>query len=134
MRNPIFGWAALALLTLLFSGRGSVAQETEPPGETATASSFQRDDVDESIDKAIAYLLTQQREDGAIVDKSHDTTMTALAIMAMASVGYQTVEPSNEGQAMARIEQHAPPGARGGLVGHRAFSRRPRRSLRSPTG
>ena len=66
------------------------------------ASTFQKDEVDLAVAKAIGYLLTKQRDDGAILDKGHETTMTALSIMAMASVGTQPSDPSREGQAMQR--------------------------------
>ncbi|MCA8999237.1 MAG: terpene cyclase/mutase family protein [Planctomycetaceae bacterium] len=68
------------------------------PAETA----FQKDEIDIAMDKAIAYLVSKQRDDGAIIDKGHDTTMTALSIMAMASVGIQPADPTPEGQAMSR--------------------------------
>lgn len=58
--------------------------------------------MDIAAEKAIAYLLSQQKDSGAIFDRSHDTTMTSLAIMAMASVGIQPADPGPEGQAMNR--------------------------------
>ncbi len=47
----------------------------------------ERDEVDLSIERGVQYLLSIQREDGAITDRQYDTTMTALAIMALASIG-----------------------------------------------
>ncbi|MEZ6130555.1 MAG: prenyltransferase/squalene oxidase repeat-containing protein [Planctomycetaceae bacterium] len=81
------------------------AQSLNTPGLSTppAVSVFQKDEVDLAAEKAIAFLLTQQKKDtGAIFDKSHDTTMTSLAIMAMASVGVQPVDPGPEGQAMHR--------------------------------
>jgi hypothetical protein len=52
------------------------------------------------VDKAVSYLVSKQREDGAVLDGSYDTTMTALSIMAMAAVGVQPGDPSAEGRAM----------------------------------
>ncbi len=63
---------------------------------------LQKDEVDEAVDRAVTYLLSKQRDDGAVLDKGHDTTMTALALMAMASVGVQPVEESPEGQCMRK--------------------------------
>ena len=63
---------------------------------------FQKDETDIAIDKAVAYLMTRQRDDGAIVDKGIDTTMTALSIMAMASVGVQPADASPQGQSMQK--------------------------------
>ncbi|MCA9059882.1 MAG: hypothetical protein KDA85_15350 [Planctomycetaceae bacterium] len=83
-----------------------VAQETTVPPVTPTNSSemsaFQKDQIDVSVDRAVAFLLSKQRDDGAVADKGHDTTMTALAIMAMAGVGIQPVDPTPEGQSMQR--------------------------------
>ena len=61
---------------------------------------FAKDETDSAVDKAIGFLLSKQREDGAITEKQHDTTMTALAIMAMGSVGVQPHDPTPEGKAM----------------------------------
>ncbi|MFM7923976.1 MAG: hypothetical protein ACKPJJ_27470, partial [Planctomycetaceae bacterium] len=69
---------------------------------TAAASVFQKDEVDLAMDRAVAWLQTKQREDGAIIDRGHDTTMTALAIMALASVGVQPGSPTPAGQSMQR--------------------------------
>lgn len=63
-------------------------------------SPFAKDRTDLAVDKAVAFLVSKQRKDGAITEGRHDTTMTALAIMAMASVGVQPGEPSPEGRAM----------------------------------
>lgn len=61
-----------------------------------------RDEVDKAVELGVQYLISQQQENGAIRDRRHDTTMTSLAIMAMASVGYQPAENSQAGNAMRR--------------------------------
>lgn len=58
--------------------------------------------MDASVDKAIRYLIAQQRPDGAIASRGNDTAMTALAVMAMASVGHQPTDFSPAGRAMNR--------------------------------
>lgn len=89
-----------AVIFLLATCNVVLAQETT---DTAPAVSvFQKDQTDIAVDKAIAYLISKQRDDGAIIDKSIDTTMTALSIMAMASVGVQPTDISPEGQAMQK--------------------------------
>lgn len=89
--------------TLCVICAGQDASETKPSElSSATVSPFQKDEIDLAADKAIAFLVSQQKDTGAIFDKGHDTTMTALAIMAMASVGIQPSEPGREGQAMNR--------------------------------
>ncbi len=70
--------------------------------DAPVVSVFQKDQTDIAVDKAIAYLISKQRDDGAIIDKGIDTTMTALAIMSMASVGVQPTDVSPEGQAMQK--------------------------------
>ena len=91
----------LAILTsLALTLCASATAQAQPA--SAVGVEFQKDVVDESVDRAIAYLISKQRDDGAIIDKGHDTTMTALAIMAMASVGIQPDNSSPEGQAMQR--------------------------------
>lgn len=68
--------------------------------EPLRISPFDKDRTDLAIDKAVSYLISKQRKDGAILDGSNDTTMTALSIMAMASVGVQPGDLSPEGRAM----------------------------------
>ncbi len=81
----------------------AVAQDTPPHLATEVAvSPFRKDEVDAAADKAIAFLVTQQKEDGSIHTGKYQTTMTSLAIMAMASVGIQPADPSAEGQSMNR--------------------------------
>lgn len=91
----------IQIITLfVLMGTASFAQAQDE--KEIVPSTFQKDEVDLAVDKAIAYLLSQQRDDGAITDKSYETTMTALSIMAMASVGIQPSDLSPEGQAMQR--------------------------------
>ena len=68
----------------------------------STAAPFEKDLTDAAVDKAVSFLVSQQRPDGAITDQKHETTMTSLAIMAMASVGVQPVDPDHRGQAMRK--------------------------------
>ena len=69
---------------------------------SAAVMPFEKDLTDAAVDKAVNYLVSQQRPDGAITDERHETTMTSLAIMAMASVGVQPVDLDNRGQAMRK--------------------------------
>ena len=95
--------AAVAILLCAFLTSDASAQDKAAPAVAApTVSPFQKDEVDIAADKAIAFLVTQQKEDGSIQTGQHQTTMTSLAIMAMASVGIQPADPSPEGQAMNR--------------------------------
>ncbi len=98
MKTPVFVLMIVSLMALPVS---LFAQDPVDAVEKPV-SAFQKDQTDIALDKAIAYLISQQRNDGAILDKSHDTTMTALSLMAMASVGIQPIDPSPEGVAMQR--------------------------------
>ena len=44
---------------------------------------FKKDRTDEAADRAVKFLISQQKPDGSISDNSASTAMTALAIMAM---------------------------------------------------
>lgn len=98
---PRHGVIALTACVLVLSAGYRSCPADDPPADTAI-SPFEKDDVDRSVDRAIDYLLRQQKENGAIHDRGHDTTMTSLSLMAMASVGIQPSDPDRRGQAMKR--------------------------------
>ncbi len=102
-----------ALFTLCLVGSlpvdhvGAQSEKTETVADTSDLSTatlqvspFDKDRVDLAVDKAVSFLVSKQRKDGAILDDSYDTTMSALSIMAMASVGVQPGDPSSEGRVM----------------------------------
>lgn len=99
---PCLIMGSVFLLLSVFGGNQSV--QAQPPRSTVPEpeSAFQKDQVDVAIDRGVAYLISKQRDDGAIIDKGYDTTMTALGIMALASVGIQPTDPTPEGLAMQR--------------------------------
>jgi hypothetical protein len=67
-----------------------------------------KDRVDIATDKAVAYIVKMQEADGSFNDSSarhsarNGYAMTALGIMALASIGHQPVDPSREGVAMKK--------------------------------
>ncbi len=65
-----------------------------------------KDAVDVAVNNGVAFLITQQNEDGSFVDKrgrdQHHSVMTALALMSMASVGHLPSDQTVEGEAMRR--------------------------------
>ena len=69
---------------------------------TFPALAQEKDKVDKSIDKAIAYLIKIQKKDGSIYDHKHSVTMTSLAIMAFAAAGHQPDDTSKEGESMRK--------------------------------
>lgn len=74
-----------------------LGQNVNPAPAVSNAPDFVRSEVDTAIDRAIQFLLLQQRPDGAITDRQYDTTMTALAIMSLASVGTTPSTPTERG-------------------------------------
>lgn len=56
----------------------------------------------QAIDRGIAFLQENQKDTGAISSGQYDTAMTALATMAMASVGVTPSEPGARGVSMRR--------------------------------
>lgn len=115
-RRWLAGWTVVGLVVGASAGaeaavdldEGGAANgtstDTSPAPATADLgiSPFEKDDVDRSVDRAIAWLLKQQKDNGAIHDRGHDTTMTSLSLMAMASVGIQPSDPDARGRAMKR--------------------------------
>ncbi len=104
-------WFAALALGSRTSAADTDAVSSEPsPGKTAVKDlsetdfgvTFQKDQTDRAVDKAIRFLLSQQHDNGSITDQRYDTTMTALSIMALASVGNQPGAPGTEGRAMGR--------------------------------
>ena len=71
----------------------------------AEAAPRRDDKTDVAIRRAIAFLITQQDKEGAIQTQfqwANRTAMTALSLMAMASVGHQPADDTPQGQAMKK--------------------------------
>jgi hypothetical protein len=60
------------------------------------------DRTDNAIRRALAYLLTQQKDDGSIHSGKHATAMTGLATMAFCATGHQPTDPTPEGAALRK--------------------------------
>ena len=86
------------LASFVSAAANAYSQASSETAVVAAESSFAKDEVDAAIEAATRYLVTQQRNDGAITDRQHDTTMTALAIMALASTGNTPSTPSELGE------------------------------------
>lgn len=63
---------------------------------------YAADDIDRAVNRAANHLLETQREDGAIADRGHEIAMTALSIMAMASIGVQPSKLNKRGRGMEK--------------------------------
>jgi hypothetical protein len=83
----------------------ALGQATREAGDSNTLGVDQsqaEEAVNEAIAEGLRYLLSQQREDGAITDRQYDTTMTSLAIMAFASTGVLPAETTPRGRALRK--------------------------------
>jgi hypothetical protein len=90
----------VALATLSFAQPGLFM----PTATAADSIVLEVDDqaIATAVQAGVRYLMTQQKEDGSIHDRGHETAMTSLAIMAMASVGVQPSDPGPQGIAMRK--------------------------------
>ncbi len=113
--------ATVSLLTclLLTTVLTDSTPAAEPPQEVT------RQQVTESIERSVAYLISRQHESGCFSDDRdpykgkreawqrdlrenryrhprHSTALTSLAILSLASLGHQPCDPTDEGRAMAR--------------------------------
>ena len=81
---------------------------TALPFCVSAAAGRAKDRVDIATDKAAAYIVKMQEVSGSFNDSSarqsarNGYAMTALGIMALASIGHQPVDPSREGVAMKK--------------------------------
>ena len=91
----------LISLTILFCFAAVFGQDNKE-NSLDVGNPFKPDKVDKAIERGIGFLMKKQRGDGAILDRGHDTTMTALSLMAMAAVGNQPINPDDKGRMMRK--------------------------------
>ena len=91
----------LISLTILFCFAAVFGQDNKE-NSLDFGNPFKPDKVDKAIERGIGFLMKKQRGDGAILDRGHDTTMTALSLMAMAAVGNQPINPDDKGRMMRK--------------------------------
>ncbi len=82
------------------SGLGPV--QVVQAAEDDVLASIDEQAIASSVQRAVRYLVSNQKPDGSIHDRDHSTAMTALSIMAMASVGHQPADPTPEGETMRK--------------------------------
>ena len=63
---------------------------------------FKPDEVDKAIESGIKFVLSNQKDDGAIYDRGNPTAITALSLMSLAAVGHLPIHPNKNGEAMAK--------------------------------
>jgi hypothetical protein len=96
--NRLTSLLQLALVALACFACKCASAQSLDTRSSGLENKFAKDEVDIAIDAAIRFLVSNQREDGAITDRQYDTTMTALAIMALASTGNTPSTPSELGE------------------------------------
>ena len=96
----LFAWLATgAPLALLAQDKVLDAIKLPAPDEQA---------IRRATQNGVKHLLSLQQKDGSIHDRGHDTSMTSLAIMAMASIGILPADPTQESLAMRRAIDDCP--------------------------
>ena len=101
MKSPALSLLALVLMPLCVFAQTPKAELISPQVKAA-------------VEKAVKWLVAQQRPAGLIVDEksnntpkrgdlpSHSAAMTSLALMGLASVGHMPSDPTPEGKAAAK--------------------------------
>ncbi|MCX7934024.1 MAG: terpene cyclase/mutase family protein, partial [Planctomycetota bacterium] len=84
---------ALVVLCGIAPGSRSEEKKEAPPAAARNPK------VEEAVKKGVAFLLSQQKPDGAIHTGNNPTAMTALALLAMAAVGHLPGDEGAEGEA-----------------------------------
>jgi hypothetical protein len=87
--------ASSAIIGPVLGARRCVAQESP-------TTLFLPDDIDRAVASGVDFLVASQSDNGAIADRGHDVAMSALAIMAMASIGTEPVGDTERGRAMRK--------------------------------
>lgn len=95
-RRNLFRWAAC------LTGPTIALPKVKTRADEDFNKLYAKDATDDAIDSAIDFLVTKQRDNGAIYDSSHQIAMTSLAIMAMAAVGEQPDRDTRRGIVMSK--------------------------------
>ncbi len=79
-----------------------------PPSSFSQDSPSISPEVKQSVEKAVAFLLSRQREQGCFIDENrnepvpqHSGALTAMALMGLSSVGHMPSNPTPEGRSVA---------------------------------
>ncbi|MBP7934099.1 MAG: terpene cyclase/mutase family protein [Phycisphaerae bacterium] len=110
MTRVLARWLAVGWLAWLCL---AVPGEEYAPATRSALDPFRKDETDRALEKAVAYLIRQQGEDGSIDKESrkrkpnagigrNSTALTSLAAMAIASLGHSPTDETPEGQALRK--------------------------------
>ena len=78
------------------------------PGLLPAAAGKAKDKVDIALDRGARFIVNSQEDDGSFTDPKarmsarNGYALTALGLMALASIGHQPGDPNREGAAMKR--------------------------------
>lgn len=99
-------WLTTLLLAGALLGPAAPAADAPPPPAAPVPAdpqaAAQKAKVQAAVDRALTYLRTHQRGDGAIVDNQTPMATTSLAIMAIMSAGHLPDDPTPEGEAIRK--------------------------------
>lgn len=90
----------------LFLGHHCLDAQPPSPNLFGVRNLYVPDEIDKALQRGIEFLLKTQRVDGAIADKTNNLAMTALSVMAMASVGMTPSTIGKRGRAMERAIEY----------------------------
>ena len=91
-RRRLIAMSGFSVASLLKSG-----QAEEPD---SIDNLYVDDQLDQACQRAIDFLLRNQRATGGITDRGHELALTSLSIMALAAFGIEPAEASRQGRAM----------------------------------
>lgn len=94
-RHWLLGLAAATAGTTCF-GQDKGNEKSNP------TSLYAPDEIDRAVKNGVEFLVNSQRDNGSVADRGHEVAMTALAIMAMASIGVEPQAFSTAGRSMAK--------------------------------
>lgn len=107
------GVSGLAVLLASLACSFAVAAD-----DLASSPGLDEQAIANAVQSGVRHLISIQHKDGSIHDRGHETAMTALSVMAMASIGIQPSDPGLEGVAMRRAIDY--------VVNQEPASRQPR--------
>ena len=94
--------------------------------ESAVIAGLDEQAISTAVQSGVRHLISLQHDDGSIHDRGYETAMTALSVMAMASIGIQPSDPGPQGIAMRRAIDF--------VVGQPVKSRQPRQDTQGYFG
>ena len=90
------------LVFLSFLTKTGLTQSSDKIETAEWKNPFKPDEVDKAIESGIEFLLSNQKDNGAIYDRGNPTAITALSVMSLAAVGHLPIHPNANGKAMAK--------------------------------